>query len=368
MQKYTRSGEIPLFRPIVPSIGAYSYRLAKFLSKMLTPHICVDYSCAGTFTFVNEIQNVGISNDNFIVSYDVESLSTNIPLGETIDIAVNTLLENKPGMEISRDDLKKLFKLATSGTQFMFNGNFYEQLDGVAMGSSIAPILANLFLGYHEGKWIGDYEGNKPSYYKRYVDDIIAGFENENEAKSFLAYLNSKHNNIKFTLEMEKEKRLPFLDVLLDNSQKLVPSIYRKGTFSGVLTNYFSFTPMKYKIGLVRCLIDRIFKFNNIRLGFRKDFKNVFKILGCNYYPKYIIIKLLKFSMKREEKKTEESKNSYFKLPYIDKLSTTFKIKLQKGCAKILQRCEYEIGIPIMQVTRYVQYEGQPGVEVHGGL
>ena len=118
---------------------------------------------------------------------------------------------------------------------------------------------------------------------------------------------------------MEKEKRLPLLDVLLDNSQKLVTSIYRKGTFFGVLTNY-SFTPMKYKIGLVRCLIDRVFKIFNTWLGFHKDFKNVFKISGRNCYPKYIINKISNnylgetFSMKREEKKTEESKITYFQI------------------------------------------------------
>ena len=79
----------------------------------------------------------------------------------------------------------------------MFNGDFSEQLDGVAMGPALAPILANLFLGYHEGKWIEDYEGNNPSCYKRYVDDIITVFKNENEAKSFLAYLNKMFLNIK---------------------------------------------------------------------------------------------------------------------------------------------------------------------------
>ena len=78
------------------------------------------------------------------------------------------------------------------------------------MGSPLAPILANLFLGFHEGKWINDYTGVKPKYYKRYVDDIIAVFENENEAQTFLDYLNEKHNNIKFTIEYEKEGQLPF--------------------------------------------------------------------------------------------------------------------------------------------------------------
>ena len=69
--------------PIVSSIGAYNYRLATFFSQMLTP-LCGCYSCMDTFTFVNETQNVGMSNDSIIVFYDVEILSTNISLGETL--------------------------------------------------------------------------------------------------------------------------------------------------------------------------------------------------------------------------------------------------------------------------------------------
>ena len=154
--------------------------------------------------------------------------------------------------------------------------------------------MANLFLSHYEGEWLENYHGNKPLFYKRYVDDVLAVFNNENDAKAFLTYLNDKHPNIKFTLELETNNRLPFLDVLLDKSENLVTSIYRKKTFSGVLTNYFSFTPMRYKIGLVKCLIDRVFKVNNTWVGFDKDLKEIFKILKRNAYPEQLINKITK--------------------------------------------------------------------------
>ena len=276
MHKVGNSGEIPPLRPIVSSIGAYNYKLAKFLDNMLSPYVNLDYACTDTFTFVRQIQNAGINRDNFIVSYDVVSLFTNIPLQETLEIAVDTIFENKPELKICREQLLKLFTFATSGTHFSFNEQFYEQVDGVGMGSPLAPTLANLFLGYHEGKWIDEYGGNKPLYYKRYVDDVIAVFNDENEAKAFLEYLNTKHDNIKYTMEIEKDKKLAFLDVLLEHSGDLVTSIYRKITFTGLLTNYFSFTPMKYKSGLIKCLVDRIFKINNTRLRFHYDLTNIF--------------------------------------------------------------------------------------------
>ena len=52
-------------------------------------------------------------------------------------------------------------------------------LDGVAMGSSLAPVLANIFMGFYESKWLNVYNLNKPKFYLRYVDDILAAFEEQ---------------------------------------------------------------------------------------------------------------------------------------------------------------------------------------------
>ena len=91
-----------------------------------------------------------------MVSYDVTSLFTNIPLEETIHLTTDFLFEDKLDLKISRKDLQKLFQFATNQTNFLFNGNMYDQIDGVAMGSPLAPILANIFIGYHEKGWIRD--------------------------------------------------------------------------------------------------------------------------------------------------------------------------------------------------------------------
>jgi len=260
---------------------------------MLNPHICNDYASKDTFEFVTEINNQSISNRSFLVSYDVKSLFTCIPLKETIEIAVDVIINNTQNLKVSKVELKKLFEYATSKSHFLFNGTFYDQIDGVSMGSPLAPTLANLFLGHHEGKWLKDYTNIGPQFYKRYVDDIIAVFNNEYEARDFLTYLNSKHKNIEFTIECENDKTLNFLDVTLDTSGgKLSTRIYRKPTFTGLLMNYFSFTPMTYKIGLVRCLIDRIYKINNSWAGYDCDLNKLFSILKRNLYPRNLCNKI----------------------------------------------------------------------------
>ena len=79
----------------------------------------------------------------------------------------------------------------------------------------------------------------------------------------------------KFTMETEEKGQLPFLDVLSvskqsasDHQGSFITSVYRKKTYTGLLTNYFSFTPFKYKSGLIKALIDRAYKINNISQGF----------------------------------------------------------------------------------------------------
>ena len=90
--------------------------------------------------------------------------------------------------------------LATKESCFTFNSNFYIQVDGVAMGSPIGPILANVFLSHHEENWLNKTVGYpkrfKPRFYKRYVDDIFVLFESSESAYSFRKYMPSKHQTL----------------------------------------------------------------------------------------------------------------------------------------------------------------------------
>ena len=184
MHKFSPSDSFPKLRPIVSSIGTFNYNLARFLCDLLSPSVPNDYSCKDTFSFVSQIKNANLSK-KFLVSYDVTSLFTNIPLQETIDIAINLIFNHNPNLNITKKELKKLFLFATSQTHFIFNSKFYNQFDGVAMGSPLAPVLANIFMGFYESKWLNEYNLNKPKFYLRYVDDILAAFDKEQDSLNF---------------------------------------------------------------------------------------------------------------------------------------------------------------------------------------
>ena len=110
MHKFSSSDSFPKLRPIVSAIGVFNYTLARFICDLISPLVLNDYSCKDTFSVVSQIKNANLSK-KFLVSYDVTSLFTNIPLQETIDIAINLIFNHNPNLNITRKELKKLFFL-----------------------------------------------------------------------------------------------------------------------------------------------------------------------------------------------------------------------------------------------------------------
>ena len=99
--------------------------------------------------------------------------------------------------------LRKLLEFATKKNHFLFYGKYYNQIDGVAMGSPLGPVLANFLMCDFEEKWLMNAK-TSPSFWNRYIDDTFTLFHNKDSANEFLHYLNSCRSNIKFTFESEQ--------------------------------------------------------------------------------------------------------------------------------------------------------------------
>ena len=72
------------------------------------------------------------------------------------------------------------------------------------MDSPLAPVVANIFMGFYESNWLNEYNLSKPNFYLRYDDDILAAFDNEQDSLNFLEFLNKRHPNIKLTIKKNK--------------------------------------------------------------------------------------------------------------------------------------------------------------------
>nr|CAH8825262.1 unnamed protein product [Trichobilharzia regenti] len=194
-----------------------------------------------------------------MMSLDVASLFTNIPLLETVNYICDQLIGGKIDVGIPSEKVKELLLKCTMNVQFMFNNGFYRQVDGVAMGSPLGPLLADIFLAKLENGPLKDTIKGL-DYYCRYVDDTFIGCDRNLNKQELLNAVNSVYPTIQFTCEEEDNNSLPFLDVLLtmNTDGYLQRKLFRKKTWTGQYTHFHSFTWIQHKRNLVKCLSYRI--------------------------------------------------------------------------------------------------------------
>ena len=230
VHKFVTDG-LPSFRPIL-SINTPTYKLAKFLAPMLEPLTTNEYTIKDSFTFAEELQS--FDSKLVMASFDIESLFTNIPLQETIDLCVENLFQDRTHVDnLSKDSFRELLTRTMSESLILFDQQFYKQHDGVAMGSPLGPTLANVFLCYHEKIWLQNCPSEfKLVIYRKYVDDTFLLFRSKHHIEKFRYYLNRQHKNIKFTSEAESENFISFLDIKITrNNNKFMTSVYCKPRF-----------------------------------------------------------------------------------------------------------------------------------------
>ena len=145
----------PKFRPILSTIRTPTYKLAEFLVPILSPLTSNKFSVHDSFSFADKVSS--FCPDHFMASLDIESLFTNISLNEVIDICIDNLFcDTNTIQNLDRNDMRELLNLAAYESFFIFDQVMYRQIDGVAVGSPLGPILANAFLCHFEKQWLSE--------------------------------------------------------------------------------------------------------------------------------------------------------------------------------------------------------------------
>jgi predicted GIY-YIG superfamily endonuclease len=295
-------------RPIISAIGTYNYNLAKYLDEILKPLISdKSFIIKDTFDFVNRISKLIVKDGEIMVSFDIVSLFTNIPTLETIEIILNrAYTDNDLFHGMDRETLKKLLIICTQESHFQFNGKFYDQKDGVAMGSPLGPLFAIIFMDEFEHKHMERLKELGVATWMRYVDDIFSLLRDRTCLENILKFINDQHPNIKFTTECEIENKIPFLDTCVTRKPNgFSTKIYHKPTFTGVYLNWTSLTSRKYKISLIYCLCDRIWKICQDPNERDLEFNKLKHTLIKNEYPELVIDKEIEKFIKNRTQNTK---------------------------------------------------------------
>ena len=183
------------------------------------------------------MRKIHLEDDEVLASFDISSLFTNI----AVEVIQERLMEDETLPErtdLSPTKIGDLSYTCLRSTCFTYRGEYYEQRDEAAMGSPVSVILADLYMEFFEDIALH----SAPSIlrlWKRYVDDTCCIIK-RGEVDQLLQHLTSIHPSVKFTVEVEREGKLPFLDNLLrrNSDGSLDIMVYRKPTHTD---RYLSF-------------------------------------------------------------------------------------------------------------------------------
>ena len=155
-----------------------------------------------------------------------------IPNSEGL-LALKYFFDQRTVKEPSSETLLRLAELVLTLNCFSFAGNYYKQINGVAMGTKMGPSYANLFVGYVEHQFFNQYDGPKPDLYGRYIDDCIGAISSSREELNrFITSVNSFHPALRYTWEIS-ETSLAFLDIKVSiNGNVLRTTVHYKPTDS----------------------------------------------------------------------------------------------------------------------------------------
>ena len=144
------------FKAIVSSCGSVTYGVAKELAKILKPLVGkLPHHINSTQDFVEQVKHITLAPGECLSSYDVSALFTSVPIDPALKIIKDLLVKDptlKARTAIGIDYIILLLEFCLKNTCFSFQGQFFEQVEGVAMGSPVSPIVANLYMEYLEQK------------------------------------------------------------------------------------------------------------------------------------------------------------------------------------------------------------------------
>ena len=214
------------------------------------------------------------------------------------------------------------------------------------MGSPLSPIIADIVLQDLEGLAI-ERLPCELTFYFRYVDDILISAPRE-FFDEILKIFNSLHNRLKFTLEINDDNIINFLNLTIRNiNGKLTTDLFFKPTFSGRFLNFNSHHPLMHKKGVILGLVDKILNLSHPSFH-EHNFDHIIKILLNNDYPLDFIFKIINNRIRAHNKnflkdKNNQSAKKFFIIPYVKNISEKFNSITNRHQLRIAFSCNNKL-------------------------
>ena len=253
-------------RPVVNQTCDPTYKLCKELQRIIHPLAVKAKSyIKDSHHFKQMLKEVNVEEHFIQLSFDIRSLFPSIPIKPTRSLIHKKLQNDKMLSERTRwkpKNIVNLIQICTEETHFKdFEGKIWTQTDGTAIGKSISGDIAGIFMESYENEFVLDPKNNKfiPIFWKREIDDVYCLWQyGEENIGTFLDYLNGCHPRIRWTIEVEKEGKLPFVDLnLCLRTFRITAGIYRKGSHTLKYSTFSSNRPRAEQLGIIKSMLHR---------------------------------------------------------------------------------------------------------------
>jgi Reverse transcriptase (RNA-dependent DNA polymerase) len=332
-------------RPVVSTINSVGQPIAKFINDILKNISDKEkYNIKNSFDFKNYIDSITIDDDTLeFVSFDVKSMFTNIPLDLVLDIINERWYEIKEFTKLPKKWFMSLLKFSIfECNYFLGNDKFYSQKSGLAMGSSLSPILSDLVLEKLFDSQIPKLPFSNVPFLKKYVDDTITLIP-KNQTQNCLDVFNSFHQSIQFTSENENNQKINFLDMtLIRQENKIITNYYNKECSSNRILSFNSKHPFNMKFNTALAYAKRVKSLSHPQF-YVSNIERITEVLLKNNYPQNVIDKVIKkykfFKPKNTNDEISDTRNNNKKfsgLTFIPGISNKVAKKLT-GMNKDLQ-------------------------------
>lgn len=318
-------------RPIVSSCGSSGFKLANFFTEILTETFDeMGHHVKNTPHVIEKIKGVTLDQDDIMISFDVVSMFTNIPIDHMI-----TLIKKKQHIIESTYNIKFglfteiLLYLLRDSAIFNWNEKTYRQKDSLAMGSPLSPILAKILMNDILDTTLPTLP-SQPKALALYVDDSF-WVVNKNLVTIISNALNAYHPRIKFTNEVEENKRIAFLNLMVHRTEEeLITNWYMKPYASMRLLNYESHHEKPCIIETAKAYIHNVLTISHGNF-FHSNKNLLIKILRKNSFPENEIISLMHkfYTLMRPIPKSEGFNGAYIPIKYRGNLINRFRHKIR---------------------------------------
>ena len=268
-----------------------------------------------------------------MVCIDVTSLYTTISIDQAL-LIIKDLLEHDDKLAartlLSPRQIVDLLDILLRTTYFKFNGVFFQQRDGAAVGGPTSPIVPEIYMQSLETAAITTAD-HLPKVWERHVDDVFS-IVRKAYLQELLDHISNLHPQTQFTKEEENNSTLPFVDTLVQrNCDKTISvKIYRKPTHTNQYLKYTSHNPTSAKQSVITALFDRTDNVVSNENDKIEEKHHILAALQQNGYPKEFIQRTVEKHNRRKEQprerpEEEPKQTKSINLPYIQGVTEQLK-------------------------------------------